>query len=744
MSLSRFGAAVLLALWLVPGQPTVAEDKVVSLQDYTQVCEPEVEVRQIGDHAWEEMHPRGFTSLVSAEGGPFEARLDCPGYLSHPVEIQRGGGSLDSIRFSLVPAGTVVGQLLVPENADLPTRIELEFERADLGGSSSDSKVGEDLECPLEKNQWTCSIPTGSVDIKLTAPGYAQLYFWGLDLAHRETLDVGARALVPAASVVGWVHLGPGLPDFRQIEVELRPHVRGWLGDPRERRRESFQRRYAGLDEEGFFRVDSVSAGAYLLTLITSGYSPQSLEINLEEGEQLELRDPLRLVPAAGLDLFVEPQVDPTGGPWTCRLSQERRSTNRVEVVVEQQASVNGTWSVRPLDSGSYRLEIIDGSGAVWHVEGVVVEPEDLPRTIEVSVVPVEGVVLAGGEPQNVGVVFGTTARRPSITLWTDRDGEFQGFLPRDGLWEVELLLISDNERDEEQKICQSNIEGTGQVIDPVQVDVGPAGIARIEIELPDTHVRGRVVRDNEPVPRAIINVLRVSSTHKLSRSAGLQSDEAGDFELVGIPPGFLQLRAETADGRSPWQSTLVQEGVDGPEIVLEIKDRVPIRGRVVAAGNPVLGAQVSCLAVQIGSPPLLEERTTTGADGRFAMEIEADAQAIDILALAPGRPAVIRRIPLPGAIESEVVISMDGGQGAILILPEPDSYIHHAGAALPLDSLLLPKFYTGSRVETAPDGLLLRGFAPGQYWHCSDFLRRSCVSGLLEAGGVLDLTDRE
>ncbi|MCW5802685.1 MAG: carboxypeptidase regulatory-like domain-containing protein, partial [Deltaproteobacteria bacterium] len=180
---------------------------------------------------------------------------------------------------------------------------------------------------------------------------------------------------------------------------------------------------------------------------------------------------------------------------------------------------------------------------------------------------------------------------------------------------------------------------GSGRIfltaVGPAQANHPPLELAlgiaesRDKVEIlvdPARRIRGVVTRGGAPVANALVNATRseLANTDEMSAAFAqsltgadrpVETDDAGVFEVWGLPPGAYDVTAE-APGSLP--SATVRADVtrgDADGVVLELRAGVAVRGRV----EPAQVANVSLSG--FSSPTGLAGGTVaTGADGVFEL----------------------------------------------------------------------------------------------------------------------------
>src|SRR4051794_13932761 len=125
----------------------------------------------------------------------------------------------------LQPAGIVKGRFEEPPGDALPVDIALELVPSPVSPKVASSKAS--VACEVRKETWKCTVPAGTLDLRLKAGGYAPHYVWGRRVKSLQPVDLGALRLRRAASVGGWVETDDGAAPPKPSKVELAPFDAG-------------------------------------------------------------------------------------------------------------------------------------------------------------------------------------------------------------------------------------------------------------------------------------------------------------------------------------------------------------------------------------------------------------------------------------------------------------------------------------------------------------------------------------
>jgi Carboxypeptidase regulatory-like domain len=192
----------------------------------------------------------------------------------------------------------------------------------------------------------------------------------------------------------------------------------------------------------------------------------------------------------------------------------------------------------------------------------------------------------------------------------------------------------------------------------PHSVDVSLAP-KQITIDVPDRHVRGRVLAGGKPLAGAIVQLR--SETSESTRTQRTHSAPDGRFEFFGVGEGSLTLTARATSYLDSDAVELELRGAKGERSVdFELTRGEPRAVRVVdARGTPIAGALL------IGSCDSHVKSTAfTSAEGR------AD------VALPRGASCAIYAVPKEGSIAVERV---EGAKPLLIRVPEGTSSLRLA-----------------------------------------------------------------
>ncbi len=649
------------------------------------------------------------------------------GWWSPGLKLDAGGRG-EAVTLPLFRAAEVTGLLARPGGrGPLPERLGVRIVLPPV--TPRERKVPElesEASCSVApQGSFLCAVPAVPMDLRLLASPFAPSYFWGLVPHAGEATDLGRVELIEGASLSGWLRFEGSVPEGEVGKLRLSPAAQGTTPGV-----EALKRRAVEGDAEpsGFFQLRGLPAGAFVLRATLQGFGEGGLPaVILRQGEETQLRDPVVLQRPARLEVALSPSTDAYGKPWILRLVREDPHAHFLQTLAQGSPRENGTWKVGPVKTGEAALEVGDSQGSVWWEESVDLLPEANSLFVEIPLIPIEGTVSVGDDPVEGRLWFGGRRRIPNVVVELDEDGGFTGYLPREGLWDLDI----------------EGLESLEQAVDPIGVKI-PEGksVAELEIRLPDTEIRGRVVdKDGEEIPDAQLILIGLREGKKKRREALLRTDREGAFLFRGVPPGRLHLRASKGKADSSWQELDLQEDFNLPEVILRLEELLAIEGRVTQGGAAVAGAAI--FAKPRSQPS--QRTTVTHADGGFRLDLWDEPTSLAVSAV--GRGFTVLELSPRSAQSGPVEIRLPT-TGGRLVLDVSGSFAAESGLeTLRLlrgsangPSISLMALLRDLRLPTGDElrRLKIEAAEPGDWAFCDGL--GECVSGYLAPGGELVL----
>ncbi len=545
--------------------------------------------------------------------------------------------------------------------------------------------------------------------------------------------------------MAGWVVLEAlvepeeGDPDDAAPKVILERQISGWQGDPSEKRRMELRRLEAPVDPRGFFQLVGVEPGGFRLRAEKEGYVPQVRhDLKVVAGEELLLDEPLSLYPPVDLEVVVSPPTQPDGEPWQLELSTLEPGTTVLHQVAAAQVPVSGTWQGKVETFGNHKLVLLDAREQPWAERWLDVGPGLRPTFVDIPLVEIEGYIRLGGEPLAARLVFGSTQGARQVTFVTDDEGRFDGFLPHEGRWPVDLVA-------QEGPMLH-------QALSEVEVKRRPGKrVVKLGIELPATGLLGEVVKGGAPVPNAKLVILREHEGQR-QREGIAAADEDGKFALRGVKPGILWLHAYRGKASSLWTRVDVVEGMEPAQVQIELEDKIELSGLVLSPDGEVPGADMRAIpAAPKGDFGLIAEGRSK-FDGSFSLTLSPRVTAVDLVVTAPGYARQLLHLPLQAEGPNQAMVRVERESGTLVFKAPPvvtesnrrkvesSSILYYNGTAIPLSYLLKLSGVQG-RLAVRQAGLGLTEMPLGEYRLC-DTEGTVCQTGYLAPQGELVLND--
>ena len=687
--------------------------------------------------AVEEATVPGSLTLSLPIGSKYRVSAKSPSFWSPGALVDHDGSRTADLYFS--PAGFLEGEISVPKNYNLPGKLgvylERRYDKLDLGVGSTFDRI--ELPCSvLESGSWDCQVPAGTFDLKIKSDGFAAEYFWEKEIAAGTSTDLGRLALEPGSSVFGRVETADGealTADCRVILQRLE------AVQPAARNDETLRAAKQTMkpDNQGFFHFKGLSAGGYLLTAEQKGYAPSAeLRLIVLKGLEALLRHPIELERPATVKVQILPALDPYGRRWKASLSPKKnRATTQG---ASGEASSEGLWVVEGVGAGPYRLTVENHRGDRWHTELVNVVPGETLLFASPRALRIRGRFTLGGHPEEAHIWFGGRSHNPNAHHYADEDGNFEGFLPDDGIWKIEAQLPGQGD-------AVYELEG-------IEVDSNvDSWFVPVDLNLPATRIAGEVVDEGGlPVSRA-----KVLARAKGGRSARatVYSDSEGRFEIVGLPEGEISIGADVEEAISDAVKLVLVEDLE-EEVVLVLRKRREVRGQVVSTVGPVRNA-LGLFRPHGGSFGVVSDlQFQSGLDGDFRFTVPDGVEEISLAMMAPGFAARMIRLSVPP--EEPLIVPLEMRAGTLLLETTPAQGEKAPGyRMLRKDGAEIPVLYfqqvwraIHDTQADSPDIIRLPMMEPGVYTLCPSNLNRSrsdgsqeCVSGALAPGGELKLS---
>ncbi len=678
-----------------------------------------------------------------------EASASVPGYWIRRETVAFGpANSIGEAKLTLWPLGHLVGELKRPDSKAPAPREILVTTLTPRGVPRDREPPKGQLSCPVDsRGRFRCELPAATYDLNFSLSPYAPVYRWQAQVPAGRDLDLGSLSLRRGASVAGWVANDDGLPiDPRRCRVYLRPLEAAGRLDSRVVDQIGGSAIEGQVGADGFFQLFGVRPGVYEIQAELPPYAPaRRSPLEVVEGAESTLREPLRLTRKSELALEIDPPQDWLGRSWRVRATPwiQKGVRGDRENAWEGGTDAEGIARLPNHAAGPYHVVVFDSRGTRFlEDESVVLEAPPAVSTLGIRWVDLEGTVRLGREPLEADLLFGWSLS-DSPRFHSDEEGKFQGVLPKDGPWSIEIR--------------SSDGEFTSQIATEVEADRD--GKASVSIDLPDTRLFGRVtLPDGAPAAETWVMVQagEVGMT--------IRADAQGRFNFRGLPPGSAFLEAERlgSPGATLRAHTdalpLVADSSFGP-VELRLAPTRTLRGRVMSPLGAVVSASLE-IDAGVGLPS--RSRARTDLSGEFSADIPTDAAQARIIVLAPGR--VLQAFVVPVDAEPTLNLSAEAGEVEVEAPWVPDAKGGERGTWIAVQNgILLPApvlwqwvdLQNGDRAALGREGRVKIGqLAPAAYQFCNltmtDLIafqltgalspEAACAAGVLVAGGTLRL----
>ena len=200
----------------------------------------------------------------------------------------------------------LTGRLVLPKGVSPPASIEANIQSALVPPAR--------IECPVTKTTCRCMVPATPLDVRLAVNGFAPRYYWSVEPSH-----LGDVALARGGSLSGTIRFDGDAPPLNTVALELKPVA----APPMNEGCSTAETRLASRDlavrpnERGFFQFAQLEPGRYTLIAKKEGWSrARRTDLEVRDGEETALPQPVVIEPLAEVDVFIQPALDPYGKPW--------------------------------------------------------------------------------------------------------------------------------------------------------------------------------------------------------------------------------------------------------------------------------------------------------------------------------------------------------------------------------------------------------------------------------------------
>jgi len=448
-------------------------------------------------------------------------------------------------------------------------------------------------------------------------------------------------------SILGRVETADGSPLGDDLRITAEPA--GLRRSPELGERLRQKAHETTVEDHGFFHLTGLEEGSIRLRVEKEGFAPLVHgPVFLGSEAILELAETLVLHRSLPMTVTVTPPLDPHGKPWRLFLT----SLPEDRPIVSEKVGTEG-WSRAGMPPGAYRIRVSASDGSAVHHEKVELRPGHTRFDVALESVEVVGTLRLGDEPLPAKVYFGGRNGVVSIRMTADEAGEFSGTLPREGKWRVEV--VGDGPR-------------VHRRFRNVAVDAGSGGVARVELELPDTLIEGEVVDADGRPAEATVLLSPLEVPESLSQ---LVTGDDGSFAFHGHLPGRYRLEAH-GRGEERGRSDAVEGEVSGSTpwtgVRLVLRPTRRLAGQVVSAasGRPVAGARLTVEPAGGVTGSLVLPAGESDVEGFFDLDLPGGLDDAHLTILAPGFLLHQQRLRLAGD-PGMLLVPLSQGAGGTL-----------------------------------------------------------------------------
>ncbi len=595
----------------------------------------------------------------------------------HPPQffVVRDGQS-NQVTVPVWPAATLTGAVALSDLAALRSAT-LEFVPP-----NTTIPVTETL--TFDEGRFVCRVPAGTLDFRLHVPGHVTRYLWGQSVPTGKTLDWGQIVVRRGSAAVGEVAAERDASvRLADIIITAVPADVGGVSKP-------LPSLKARADARGFFHVDGLAPGQYVLIARGGGMVSRRINVDVSANKETRLHDPLIVQRLKTLSIVIAPALAPGGGRWTVMLDRAL-SASRSESVASIPSAISGEAEFRGLPAGPYQLTVGPSSEETWLRRTLDVE-DDQHVALSLDARTIRGRVTLGGNPLAAQLTFRSTPDSHTVETTSDDDGGFRVGVPgpKSNRWLVTVDAAAPRIHAE---IADLQLE-----------DDTP-------IEVPRTILEGDVVdASGKPALDVFVNVIGGDSPLQL------HPQRDGTFYVNGLQPGAYVVNASGYLIESePRNVTLPKEGYTDPVHLVVMSNR-QLKGRIVSSFGPVPGALVVAVPTDVFAPQVM--RATTDANGEFVTVLAPGCRQVDVFVAAPG---FAYRSFHAAMSDPAIVIHVQQEGGTLTVRWNPkigDPFLMHAGAIFQLERLA---WDWNARVASSGEGqqIQVAQLEPGSYAVC-------------------------
>ncbi len=552
-------------------------------------------------------------------------------WISTPVAVDQDlcrSGKVTEVK--LFHSGQVSGQVLPPFGSTAPREGVLAVEFCPQDGDPL--RFGELPVLVDEQGSWIARVPSGCLQPRFLADGFAQLRWKGIEVREDEDLFLGERSLSWATSFLVRVVFGEdgsaaiGADVALLSEEEMTTELRSLPG-------RHFRPEYQTIvNEEGWARLENLPPGVFVVrTLVKDALPIYTDSIELRQGietvmPEIELPAPasLEVHLAEGLSL-AGPEYRPSvhlaaASAQGWRYYGDLVSTIDKDGVVLFERVPPGRWQV------SVDLATPSGSKKTLARQVVDLAPGGFETLeIESRVHRFHGRVVRRGEPLAAEIAFKPLQidKGGQVFTTSSEEGDFEILLDAPGLYNAVVATEDGEIRAMVSRVVFENPEET------------------VEVVIPEGTITGIVIgQEGFPIAGASVHARLARKVDQNELSSTTESGSNGRFSFDSLSAGLWQLTATKEMLGSELQDhELAADGYVG-NVQLVLKEATTITGHISAGGRPVTGARGVFLPLGLDPRQLTTlPETVSDKNGDFSIEVDIAIRSGILLVEAPNLP---------------------------------------------------------------------------------------------------------
>ncbi len=408
------------------------------------------------------------------------------------------------------------------------------------------------------------NVKPGPTQVMAMAPGYTTGRAPNVEVKDGETVSDVEVALEAGAKLVGKVTDANGAP---VAGVSVRPEM---MGGPGRVMRFDGVDTSAVTDPSGEYTMESLEPGEKTFNFARSGYVTETKTVTLASGKDT------RLDVTIGSGLRIAGVVVTEGGAPVGEATV--RASSAAGGGREAHTDASGSFQLEGLAPGHYTF-----TAAKSGLANGIVRDVDIAVTNNVRITMKSGSVITGH-------VTGLAANELEQTTIMASSPTGSASAPVDSAGNFRIEGSPTGTVRVSARMGQI-FGGTARSAAPKTVQVEPGSAAQVDIEFQaGTVIRGRVTRNNQPVPNA--SVAFMPRQGKAQTNANTTADASGRYEVNGLEDGPYTVQVMDMERLTPFTTTYDVRGSGNFDIDVRTAS---LRGRVLDAstGSPIAEAQV-------------------------------------------------------------------------------------------------------------------------------------------------------